>query len=416
MEEIIYWIWLSLACTPGSTTFGKLIKEFPGARDIFEAEGKRIASVIGYRTSDRSSLAEKSLDKAKEIYGFCKKFNVGILTYADERFPKALKDIEDPPVLLYYRGTIPEFNSNFFVSAVGTRKLSDYGRKNAFRIGHDLAKAGAIVVSGMAEGNDSVAMAGALAAGGVTVAVIGSGINVCYPPQHQTLARQIVRSGCVLTEYPPDTKPSRYNFPKRNRIISGLSSATIVFEGPERSGALITARYAKEQGRAVYALPGNVESKNSYVPNLLLKEGARMCTRAEDILNDFTKQYPSKINLFSLKDRLEADMMEVLREYRVSATCPEDDIFVVPRIFKKKETTSVAPVIEEPKTPVEPDDSFDKEALKVYKRIPLTESVSIESLVTDEMPLRILMRYLLKLEVNGFIVMLPGEMVARKFK
>jgi hypothetical protein len=141
-----------------------------------------------------------------------------------------------------------------------------------------------------------------------------------------------------------------------------------------------------------------------------------MCTRAEDVLNDFIDRYPSKINLFSLKDRLEADMMEVLREYRVSATCPEDDIFVVPRIFKKKETTSVAPVIEEPKTPVEPDDSFDKEALKVYKRIPLTESVSIESLVTDEMPLRILMRYLLKLEVNGFIVMLPGEMVARKFK
>ena len=417
MEEMIYWIWLSLACSPGSTTFGKLIKEFPGAREIYEDEGRKIASVIGYRTSDRTALADKSLDRAKEILSYCKRLKVGILTYADPIYPERLREISNPPVLLYYRGNLPDFNSKFYVGIVGTRKLSDYGRKNAFRFGYDLAAAGSIIVSGMAEGIDGVAMAGALAAGGSTVAVIGSGINVCYPPQHQPLAQQIVKNGCVLTEYPPNTKAFGNNFPKRNRIISALSSAVLVVEGPERSGALITGRCAKEQKRALYALPGNVESKNSYAPNLLLKEGAKMCTRAEDILNDFVKEYPSIINVFALKDRLEADMMSVLSEYRVSATCPEDDIFSFPRPFKRKKVEPEPAFGRNDDTDSgEPDESFDKETLGIYKRIPRGEGCSIESLITNELPLKILMKHLLKLEMEGFVVMLPGEMVARKFK
>lgn len=416
MEDMIYWIWLSLACTPGSTTFGKLIREFSTAREIYEAEDRAIASAIGYRTSDRANLTEKDLEKAKAIYEFCKKHHVGILTFGDKAYPDSLRTISDPPVLMYYRGVLPDFNSNLFISAVGTRKISDYGRKNAFKIGHDLARAGAIVVSGMAEGIDGIAMAGAISAGGTTVAVIGSGINICYPPQHQTLAREIVKRGCVLTEYAPGTKPTRISFPKRNRIISGLSAATIVFEGPERSGSLITGRCAKEQGRAVYALPGNIESKNSYAPNLLIKEGARVCTRAEDVLNDFTDKYPTKINLFNLKDRLEVNMMDVLSDYQVSATCPSDDIFLPPRISNKQRTTEEPIVIDEPFDEQSPNESFDKAAIALYKRIPMKGGCSIESLVTEETPLRLVMKHLLKLEVSGFVVLLPGEMVARKFK
>jgi DNA processing protein len=340
------------------------------------------------------------------------------MTYAEDVYPDSLRAINDPPVLLYYRGHLPDFKNEFYVSGVGTRRLSDYGRKNAFRIGYDLARAGAIFVSGMAEGIDGVAMAGALAAGGKTVAVIGTGIDTCYPECHITLAREIVKQGCVLTEYAPGTKVYKSNFPKRNRIISGLSSATIVFEGPERSGALITARCAREQGRAVYALPGNVGSKNSYAPNLLIKEGAKICTRAEDILNDFTDKYPSRINIFNLKDRLDVDMMNILHDLRVSATCPDDDIFSIPRDFTKKKSIFSKPVekVVEETVSKEPDDSFDKGALALYKRIPSDGSCSIESLVNDDMPLRIVMRHLLKLEVGGFIVMLPGESVARKFK
>jgi predicted Rossmann fold nucleotide-binding protein DprA/Smf involved in DNA uptake len=267
----------------------------------------------------------------------------------------------------------------------------------------------------MAVGIDGVAMAGAIAAGGRTIAIIGSGIDVCYPPQHLRLAREIVKCGCVMTEFAPGTPPSRYNFPKRNRIISGISAATVVFEGAEKSGALITARYAKDQGRTVYALPGNVGSKNSQLSNLLLKNGAKICTSADDVIDDFTKEYGKIINPFLLKERLPVDMMSTLKEYGVCAVCPNDDIFEVPRIKKKAESApsveSNEALVVEQKTP--PDD-FDSRALKIYKKIPLSVSCSIESLVDDEMNLRDVMKCLLKLEIGGFVRLLPGEMVSRK--
>ncbi len=419
MDRIVYWIWLSLCCSPSGSTFGKLIKEFDDAKDIYLAEGKKISSIIGYRNSDRSALENKSLDRAEEIYRFCKKHLVGLLPYYDEKYPELLRQIDNPPVLLYYRGKLPDFDRSFTVAAVGTRHLSAYGRKNAFRISYDLATAGATVVSGMATGIDGVAMAGALAAGGITVAVLGSGIDVCYPEQHLRLAREIVKCGCVMTEYAPGTPPNKLNFPKRNRIISGLSRATMVFEGPERSGALITARCAKEQGRPVYALPASVGEKNSQLTTLLIKSGAKICTTAEDILNDYLDSFRGVINPFKLKERLNADMMASLGEYGVVAVCPGDDIFEAPR--PKKRTVREAPVSEpvtddkEPEA-VTPPASFDKRALEIYKRIPTSGSCSLESLVDEKTDLRQLMRYLLMLEVGGFVVLLPGEAVSRKFR
>lgn len=419
MDRIVYWIWLSLACSPSGSTFGKLIKEYDDAKDIYLAEGKKISSIIGYRNSDRSALENKSLDRAQEVYSFCKKHLVGLLPYYDERYPDLLRQIDNPPVLLYYRGKLPDFDKCFTVATVGTRNLSDYGRKNAFNISYDLATAGATVVSGMATGIDGVAMAGALAAGGNTVAVIGSGIDICYPPQHLRLAREIVKGGCVLTEYAPGTPPSKLNFPRRNRLISGLSRATMVFEGPERSGALITARCAKEQGRTVYALPGNVGSTNSQLSNLLIKNGAKMCTSAEDILNDFVDSYPGAINPFKLKTGVRADMMGALTEYGVVAVCPGDNIFITPMPKKRMAEVPMSADHNEALTsgePVTPPASFDKKAIEVYNKIPVSGSCSLESLVDETMNLRQVMRYLLTLEVGGFVVLLPGEAVSRKFK
>ena len=168
MDNMIYWIWLSLSCRPSGNSFGKLIKEFGDAKAIYDTDGKKISSIIGYRNSDRTSLEDKNLDKAEEVLSFCKKHKVGILVYNDERFPNSLRSIDNPPVLLYYRGILPDFNKEFFVGAVGTRSMSDYGRKNTYRICHDLATTGAIIVSGMAIGIDGVAMAGALSANGKT--------------------------------------------------------------------------------------------------------------------------------------------------------------------------------------------------------------------------------------------------------
>lgn len=419
MDQMIYWIWLSLACNPSGSTFGKLIKEFDTAKSIYEADGRRVSSIIGFRNSDRSALEDKCLDRAEEVYRFCMKHKVGLLAYCDEKYPQLLREINNPPVLLYYRGVLPDFNKCFAVAAVGTRSLSDYGRKNAFRISYDLATAGATIVSGMAIGIDGVAMAGAIAAGGATVAVIGSGIDICYPPQHLRLAREIVKRGCVITEFAPGTQPNKLNFPKRNRIISGLARATLVFEGAEKSGALITARCAKEQGRAIYALPGNVGSKNSELSNLLIKNGAKICTKAEDLLGDFKDSYRGQINTFLLKDGMKVDMMAALTEYGVHAVCPGDSIFNVPRtrkggVEKSVGTTSIH--VEEAGEPVTPPYSFDKSSLEIYKRIPAVGEISLEELVCEKYDLRRVMRCLLTLEMGGFVVMLPGEKVSRKFR
>ena len=417
MDKLIYWIWLSLACSPSAPTFAKLIKLFDDAEAIFKAEDREISSAVGYRCSDRSALEDKSLDKATEIFEFCKKHKVGIVCYNDSAFPQSLREISTPPVLLYYRGILPDFNNICAVSTVGTRALSDYGRKNAFNISYDLACAGVVVVSGMAMGVDGVCHAGALAAGGKTVAVIGSGIDVCYPAQHLRLAREIVKDGCVITEFAPGTKPVRYNFPKRNRIISGLSCATIVFEGEEKSGALITARYAIEQGRKIFALPGNVGSSKSELPNLLIKNGANICTKAEDIISNIDKRYFGTVNPFLLKDKSGVDMMLKLSEYGVVANCPSDDIFKLP--FDRHKADKVISgndqtVISEPKAIKAPPQSFDKDALMVYKKIPAEGSCPIESLVDDNSTLRDVMKRLLKLEMGGFVELLPGEKVARK--
>lgn len=417
MNNLVYWIWLSLACTPDSSTFSKLIAKYDDAKAIYDATDREIRSVVGAKVSDCSALANKSIDRATEIYKFCTEKGVGILTYADENFPHSLRKIPTPPVLLYYRGRLPDFRKGFRCAIVGTRSLSDYGRKNAFKLGYDMGCAGATVVSGMAIGIDSVAMAGAIAAGAPTIAVIGSGIDVCYPSVHLTLARAIVKNGCVFTEYAPGTKPEKFNFPRRNRLISGLCPATVIVEGKENSGSMITARHAKTQGREVFAFPGNIGSDGSQSTNLLIKNGAHLCTGAEDIIGRFEKEYLGVLNPFLLKAQPEVNMFDVLRELKVSALTPNDDVFSVPKPKKEKkvnEAQKADTMSEEnllPEMPV-----FDAELLKLYKKIPPSGECTVESLTDDATDLRAVMKLLLKLEMGRFVIMLPGDRVKRNTK
>ena len=421
MDNLIYWIWLSQACTPDSATFAKLVSKFKDAKEVYDATEREIRSTVSANASDCSALINKDLTKATEIYDFCKKKNVGIVSYDDEKFPECLRTIPTPPVLLYYRGVFPDFNKGIRCAIVGTRSLSEYGRTNAFKLGYDLACAGATIVSGMAIGIDGVAMAGAISAGGSTIAVIGSGIDVCYPSSHLTLAREIVKRGCVITEYAPGTKPEKYNFPRRNRIISGLSAATIVVEGRERSGAMITARHATAQSRPVFAFPGHVGSDGSQSTNLLLKNGAHICTCAEDVIHYFENNHPSALNPFNLKVKPNVDMMGVLRELKISALTPTDDIFIVPKVKVDKKQKKSEEKKENAKTQVEEDllppmPNFDAELLGLYKKIPASEDCPIESLTDEKYDLRKVMKLLLKLEMGRFVIMLPGERVKRNIK
>lgn len=419
MEELIYWIWLSLACTPGSQTFASLLGKFDTAKEIYEADDSSIAALITSRSRDYEALTSKDLEQAQLVLDFCTSKNVGILTYSDERYPDSLRDIPTPPVLLYYRGVLPDFSKLFCISVVGTRRLTEYGKKNSFTIAYDLARAGATIVSGMAIGIDAVAHAGAIASGKATVAVIGSGIDVCYPKEHRPLAREIVKNGCVFTEYPPGTRPEGHNFPVRNRIISGLSKVTLVIEGKERSGALLTARHAKEQGRTVYALPGNVGNPNSEVCNLLLKNGARVCTCADDIVRDFEMSSMGKLNPFELAKNAPVNMHEVLSMLKIACVTKDDPIFRTPRVNKK--STQIQAPQETPATAVDTAQvaqtqdfsGFDARALKIYKKIPLGQECTIESLADSELTMRDVMKALLKLEMGKFITVLPGEKVRR---
>ena len=425
MNELVYWIWLSLSCTPDSATFPKLIEHFRDAKSVYDADLKEISRVIGFRTSDRSRLSDKDLSVAERVYDFCIRKGVGLTYYNAQDYPKPLKNIPTPPAVLYYRGKLPDFDKEFLCSIVGTRNLSDYGRQAAFKTGYDLATTGATVVSGMAMGIDGVAMAGALSAGGKTVAVIGSGIDVCYPESHLTLAREVVKLGCVITEFAPGTKPNKYNFPKRNRIISGLSSATLVIEGKEKSGALITARHAMHQQRPVYAFPGNVGNKNSELSLLLIKNGAKMFTGAEDIIKDFEKE--GRLNPFKLREKPAVNMFDALNRYKVVCSCPSDDVFFTPRkrresrvatkktVSKKENATAfVEKKAEAPSEPQALPVTLDGTALKIYKRLPLSGDCLIESLVDSEISLKDILRAMPKLEMHRLVELLPGEKIKRK--
>jgi predicted Rossmann fold nucleotide-binding protein DprA/Smf involved in DNA uptake len=250
---------------------------------------------------------------------------------------------------------------------------------------------------------------------------LGSGIDVCYPEVHKTLARAIVQNGCVMTEYPPGTKPEGRNFPTRNRLIAGIAYCAVIIEGKIRSGSLITARYAKEQGKPLYALPGNVDNKTSEVTNLLIKNGAKLITSAMDIISDVEFVFTGKINPFNVTEGLDISLEEALTDYKISAITPDDKIFS--RVFRKniKKSESASSKTgdkawdekknESPKSPE--NMNFDKDTVAIYKRIPVEGEILIDDLANSEYGMQTVMKALLKLEMGRFITMLPGEKVKR---
>lgn len=219
---------------------------------------------------------------------------VQVLTWEDEAYPKRLKEIAQPPPVLFVRGSI-NVEDDWAVSVVGTRRVTPYGRQVATEIARFLAQNGVTVVSGLARGVDAIAHQTAIQAGGRTMAILGSGVDVIYPPEHRKLADEIIKQGAVISDYPLGTQPEGSNFPPRNRIIAGLSLATIVVEAGEKSGALITAEFAVEQGREVFAVPGSILTPQSEGTNHLIEQGARPLLRMTEILDALKlEQIPEK--------------------------------------------------------------------------------------------------------------------------
>lgn len=283
-DPALYWIGLSSIPGVGRVTFRKLAQHFGSPERALSASPHDLRTISGLSDKVINEItsfpwreyAERELEKAQEA-------GIAIIIADDAAYPTVLNNTPDPPLFLYVKGDLHQGEG---IAIVGTRKPTNYGLTVTRRISMELASAGLTIVSGLARGIDTQAHRGALAAGGRTIAVLGCGIDVAYPPENQGLMEDISRSGAVVTENPFGTQPESGYFPARNRIISGLSRGTVIIEAAEDSGSLITARYAKEQGRTLFAVPGNIGAMNSRGTNSLIRQGALLVESAQDILQD----------------------------------------------------------------------------------------------------------------------------------
>lgn len=294
-----HWIWLSRLQSVGPFKTAALLRTFSSAEEVYFADSREYYSVPGIKAAEIESLCRKDLSDAERILEACANKNIRILTLADEKYPSFLKSIDSPPAVLYYYGQVPDLENIPVIGIVGTRKASAYGMSAAKRLGYQIEKGGAAVVSGMAKGIDAAAMEGALNAGNLVIGVLGCGVDVIYPKCNKSLYDEIRFRGWLVSEYPPGTEPDRQHFPVRNRIISGLSDGVLVVEAAERSGSLITARHALEQGRDVFAVPGVIDSAVSAGSNRLLKDGAGLVDCGWDVLGEYDFRYPGVLQRVS---------------------------------------------------------------------------------------------------------------------
>ena len=308
-QQLKYWLAWNKISDIGPKRFYKLIKYFGTAENAWKAKSEEISKVLNlsHKISSRICEEKNNINLNREL-DLLDRYKTKILTIEDDLYPKNLKEIYNPPPLLYFKGNIIKDDKNS-ISIVGSRKASYYGKMVAENLSKDLASVGLTIISGMARGIDTVAHRGALSVNGRTIAVLGCGIDYIYPPENRRLAREIEESGAIITEFPFSTLPEKQNFPRRNRIISGLSLGTVVVEAAEKSGALITADFALEQGREVFAVPGNITSTLSRGTHNLIKQGAKLVSNYHDILEELStivEQKPEEqkinINQYSLSE------------------------------------------------------------------------------------------------------------------
>lgn len=291
-----YWVWLSELPGLGNQARLALLRHFASPEEVYYAEPEELELVEGLtKEQAQRVLRNKDLSGANRILGECQRLGQRILTLQDAGYPRRLQNIYDPPCLLYVRGRLPEVDEEVLVAVVGTRSCTPYGIRCAEKLGYGLAAGGGIVVTGLAKGVDAAAARGALRAGGTVIGVTGNGLDVYYPYESRNLYDDVAAVGALVSEYPPGTEPEGRHFPVRNRIMSGLSVAALVVEAPVRSGAMITARLALDQGRDLFAVPGPIDAPASVGCIRLIQEGAGAVIDAWDLLREYEHRFPDKL-------------------------------------------------------------------------------------------------------------------------
>lgn len=391
-----YWVWL--AELQGISTRRKieLLKQFGSAGMIYEQDACGYATA-GISPQEIQALKQKSLENAERILERCDQRGIQILTYGNRRYPSRLRQIEQPPVLLYYKGKLPDFDALPVIAAVGTRKASAYGYVQAKRLGYQMGKCGLMVISGIAKGIDAAALEGALTAGAPVAAVLGCGADVVYPRENRQLYAEVQARGCLLTEYAPGTPPEGWHFPVRNRILSGLSLGVLVVEAGERSGALITARLALEQGRDVFAVPANLGIESARGSNYLLREGAIYTETGWDVACEYWHLYPNVIAEAVTEPEPTEIRPQVQEKTLVSAA--EGD----KKYIDKQKSNRYIDLHEIWK-------SLTGEEQTVVKLLE-TEPVHVDTLIENsQIPASRILATLTLLEVRGIVKRLPGRM------
>jgi len=319
-SEELYWLALRLVHGLGPIRALPLLDAYRTPQAIFRASASELEGHGLSGTVARSLVSGCTFDDAALQQQKMREEGVELLPFGSPAYPPALATIDDPPIALFAKGRT-ELAHAVVAAMVGTRRPTPYGVNATERIAADLAKAGVAIVSGMARGVDTAAHKAALSVDGGTVAVFGSGIDHIYPSENRRLAEDIARRGLVLSEFPMGTPAHPQNFPLRNRIVSGISHATVIVEGAQYSGSAITARTAMEQGREVYAIPGPITSRMSWVPNLLIKQGARLLQDAEDVLSDLPGDVRQRL-LGQITNPVDPPKQEINMDLRFGPSAP----------------------------------------------------------------------------------------------
>lgn len=393
MARLKYWIWLSCVDNVRPLAKNMAIKAMDGPENLFFASREEIAAIPGVTPAEARNLGNKSLDKTEKVLSDCQEQGIEIRTLQDANYPERLRNIPDPPVVLYIKGRLPAVDDSLLIAVIGTRKASPYGVKMARKIGGELAAAGGVVVSGLARGCDAEAMDAALAAGGVSVGVLGTAIDRVYPAQNRWLFDEVKARGALVSEHGPGMVTYAGDFRARNRIIAGLSLGVVVIEAPRPSGTASTVQFALEQGRDVFAVPENADGASTGC-NDLLADGAIVAACGADVM----AQYETRPDL--------------LRRERTETP-------IKPAGSAARRTTHIKKEIDKPQDIVYIDLTEALDKLPSAQRAVLTAMTAPDMHADDiieatGMPAREVLAALTMLQMTGYVTQGAGRRYTRK--
>ena len=400
MATLKYWLWLTGQKGMSALRLGRLLEQFGSPERVYFADPEDYRLLGDIPPALCRSLENKSLDGANRILEQCDGLGISILTIQDAHYPDCLKHIPDPPAVLYYKGKLPNFDRELTIGMVGSRECSEYGRTMAARLGLDLARAGAVIVSGIAQGVDSHAIKGALAGGGTVVSVLAGGIDIKYPYQSRFLYDDVAAAGVLISEYPPGTAHKGTNFPVRNRIISGLSDGVIAVEAEEKSGTMITMDLALEQNRDTFAVPGPADAPMSSGTNKLIRMGwAKLVTGAADVLIEYEGRRPIRRVLPMKQEETEQRMETALKPPRETVqTEPQSE----KKVVDKKENRAYIDWMSA-------QELFTDDERDILLALEKKDCLADEIIEATQIPARRVLSALTVLQVRGYVEEGPGK-------